>query len=128
MISGVLMNSEQGKPPSPQKRPLTRNLYFWAILFGLIAIPIIRPLTRYVPDPPPVMGMLSDFQLVNHEGEYLTLDSLKNHVTILSFFSTQCEDEPCSQILEAPKALYTRLQRAHLNDIRLLSIRIDSDN
>lgn len=88
-------------------RRLLRSPFFWAALIGVITMPLIRPFMRHVPDPPPVVGQLPAFSLVDQRGEAFGSAQLKGTVYVASFFSTRCEAD-CPERFRAMNKLQER--------------------
>jgi hypothetical protein len=86
-----------------------RNPWFLAALGGAILIPLIRPLTRRVPEPPPVSGQLAPFELLTGAGPFGSRQ-LADHVYLASVVGPRC-DSACEARLEAMAQLQQRCRR-----------------
>lgn len=113
-------------PPSSERRPPWRSPFFWAAVAGLVAIPALRPLLRHVPDPPPVLGQLPPFALVDQQGRTVGLDDLRGEVWVANFFFTSCPTV-CPKLMRAAKALDERFARSDV-PVRMVSVTVDPQN
>jgi protein SCO1/2 len=112
--------------PSRERRPLGRSPFFWAAVAGLVAIPALRPFLRHVPDPPPVLGQLPPFALVDQRGQPKGLADLRGEVWVASFFFTSCPTV-CPKLMRAAKELRARFDRDDV-PVRLVSVTVDPQN
>jgi protein SCO1/2 len=87
-------------------RALIRSPFFWGALAGIVLIPAIRPLTRHVPDPPPVIGTIPPFEALDQDGRPSGSEALRNHVYLASFLGTSDADAESARV-----ATLVRLQR-----------------
>jgi len=104
------MNSDQptGNGDSP-RASLVRSPWFWGVVAGLIFVPAIRPLTRHIPDAPPVLAELPDFELRLSGGSSAASAELRGRVYVLGFHGELCEPG-CGPVLTALRALSERFQ------------------
>ena len=104
------MNSDQptGNGDSP-RASLVRSPWFWGVVAGLIFVPAIRPLTRHIPDAPPVLAEIPDFELRLSNGAVARSAELRGRVYVLGFHGAVCEPE-CGATLPALRALSDRFQ------------------
>lgn len=100
-----------------------QNPWVWGVIFGLLFIPLIRPLTRRVPDPPPVMGQLPAFSLTDQEGEAFGTEQMQGDVWVVGFFFTSCRTV-CPRILAAMSSLQEKYVTFG-HDVRLLAVTVD---
>ena len=110
-------------PPGPIRRALMRHPWAFAVAFGLILIPAIRPCMRAVPPPPPVLGQLPEHVLVDQDGAPLGVPTLRGRVWVLGTFYTRC-DQGCTKTLDALHALATRF-RAHRVPVTVVGLTVD---
>ena len=89
-----------------RKRAFWKSPWFWGAFYGIGFLTVIRPFMRQVPDPPVVQVTLQSFDFVDGGGQRHGLDYLRDGVTVLGFFSTEC-DVACDERFE----MLTRLQR-----------------
>lgn len=116
-------------PRAPAHTPLMRALrspFFWAAAAAVITLPLIRPLLRHVPDPPPRTGTLPAFSLVDQAGRPFSNQDLKGKVFVVDFFFTTCQSI-CPRLTKAMRSLQQRFERENV-PVRLLSITVDPEN
>ena len=113
-------------PGAAPRRGLLRSPWFWAAVTGMITIPLLRPLTRHVPEPPPVIGHLPAFELVNQDGEPFGSAQLDGKVWVACFFFASCRSV-CPPLLQAASELQAKWARAGL-DVTLVSVTVDPEN
>lgn len=112
---------------TPDRRvPWYQNPWVWGVIFGLIFIPLIRPLTRRVPPPPPVMGSLPAFTLVDQDGEPFGTEQMKGDVYVVGFFFVDCRTL-CPRILAAMNTLEDKYTEMGF-DVKLLAVSVDPEN
>ncbi len=100
-----------------------QNPWVWGVIFGLVFIPLIRPLTRHVPAPPPVMGQLPVFSLVDQDGAPFGTEQMAGDVWVVGFFFTSCRTV-CPRILAAMNSLQDKYVSFD-HDVRLLTVTVD---
>lgn len=110
----------------PQKKGLLRSPWFWAAVTGIVTIPLIRPLTRHIPEPPPIVGSLPAFELVDQDGKPFGSAQLEGRVWVGLFFFASCRSV-CPPLLEAATELQTKWGRARL-DVTLVAVTVDPTN
>jgi len=117
-------------PKSTAKRGmlgrLLRSPFFWAAAAAVITLPLVRPLLRHVPDPPPRVGTLPGFRLVDQTGRPFGNKDLVGKVHVVDFFFTTCQSI-CPRLTRAMKALQDRFEKNKV-PVRLLSITVDPEN
>ena len=110
---------------APEGRvPLSRNPYVWAFVIGCVTLTLMRPLLRYEPKPPPVLGQLPTFSLVDTHGKPFGSAELSGQVWIASFFFTSCPSI-CPVLMSRMASLQQRFRDAGIDAIRLVSITVD---
>lgn len=107
-------------------RRLLRSPWFWAAVLGLGTIPLLRPLLRRVPDPPPVLYQLPDYRLVDQHGHAFGSAELRGRVHAVAFFFTRCPSI-CPKLTRAMRTLQRRYQRYEVA-VRLVSISVDPEH
>jgi protein SCO1/2 len=112
---------------SEARVPLWRNPYVWAFVIGCVTVTLMRPLLRHVPPPPPVLGTLPDFQLVDPHGAPFGSADLRGQVYVASFFFTRCPSV-CPLLMTRMKQLQDRFRNDGIHGIRLVSITVDPAN
>lgn len=111
-----------------EKRPCWRNPWLLAVL-ALVALDAIfrfSPLTRRIPDPPPVVSRLPDFSLLEASGRPFDRASLAGTVHIVAFASPACPP-PCPEVRAAMLDLQRVLAEQepyerYGNDLRLMLV------
>ncbi len=111
------------RPVPPYLAFLRRHIWLIAGLLGVVTLTALRPFLRHVPDPPPVLFDLPDFELTRSDGTPFRRADLEGHVWVVSFFFTSCPST-CPKVTRAMKALAERYD-AHDLPVRLLSISVD---
>ena len=86
---------------------------------------MVRPLTRHVPEPPPVLGTLPAWELVDQDGKTFGSRDLAGAPYVVSFFFTSCVTI-CPKIMTAVKDLQQRYERSDM-PVRLVSITVDPE-
>jgi protein SCO1/2 len=109
---------------SEARVPLHRNPYLWAFVVGCVTVTAMRPLLRHIPKPPPVLGQLPEFSLVDARGAPLGSAELAGRVWIASFFFTRCPSI-CPILMSRVASLQNRFRDAGIDAIRLVSISVD---
>ena len=112
---------------SEARVPLWRNPYVWAFVIGCVTITLMRPLLRHVPKPPPVLGALPEFSLVDPHGKPFGSADLHGQVYVASFFFTRCPSV-CPLLMMRMKQLQDRFRNDGIRGIRLISITVDPAN
>lgn len=111
--------------PPPWLRFVRKNIWVIAFVLGAITITLLRPLTRHVPDPPPVMFHLPDYRLVDHEGRAFTPDTMKGKVWVAGFIFTRCPST-CPAVTRAMADLRARFDRNSI-DVPMVSFTVDPE-
>jgi protein SCO1/2 len=105
-------------------RALARNPWLWATVFGLIAIPAMRPLLVFEPPPPPVFYDLPAFSLLDLEGKTFGSRQLEGRVYVASFLFTRCTTI-CPAIAAALRRLDQRYREEGIEGIDIVSFSVD---
>lgn len=108
-------------------RPLYRNPWLWAFVLGLVVIPLLRPLFRHEPAPPPVLWPVPAFSLVDQSGKAVDKQALQGRVWVAFFFFTHCKSI-CPRLMKSMVALQQRYDRWKNKDIRLVGVSVDPQN
>ena len=105
---------------------LTGRPLFWVALITVaFALPVLRSVTRDLPEPPMVYGALPEFTLTNQDGEPFGLQDLTGKVWIANFIFTSCGDV-CPRLTGRMRELQERLD--NMGDaVHLVSISVDPD-
>lgn len=107
-MDGRHMTDEQLGPPKRkplppvEEWPWYKSPYLWALVLGIVFLTLIRPCTRHVPDPLPILGEAPAWMLPD---EPLT------RTTLLTLYDSDCE--ACLSTLEGVSAASRRLSRAN---------------
>jgi protein SCO1/2 len=105
-------------------RPFYASPYVWAFLAGIVLLTLMRPLLRYEPDPPPVLGQLPEFRLVDDRGRPFGSAELAGQVWVGNLFFTRCRSI-CPVLTAAMGRLQDRYDEYGIEGIRLVSISVD---
>ena len=90
-------------------KPFYKNPYVIAFVAGIITITAIRPFTRHIPDPPPIIGAgIPAFSAVSPNGNAFDYGQLSGHVHIASLVSADGHTNSLA-IIEAQRALHKSL-------------------
>jgi protein SCO1 len=108
-------------------REVVRNPFVWGFLIGIISLTAIRPLLRHVPEPPPVIGQVPDFTLVDQDGRPFGSADMKGQVYIVSFFFTSCRSI-CPAIMHGMTRLQEGFEQRGIKGIHLVSITVDPEH
>ncbi|HRI09399.1 MAG TPA: SCO family protein, partial [Nannocystaceae bacterium] len=84
-----------GAPPPIEERGwflrlFMRYPYVVAFFVGIVVVTAMRPLTRHVPDAPPVLYQVPEFHLVDHDGRAFDNASMRGKVWVVGFMFTSC--------------------------------------
>lgn len=109
------------------RTPLLRNPWLWAFLIGAVTITAIRPLLRRIPEPPPVLGTLPPWSLVDQDGRSFGSTELRGKVWIASFFFTRCTSI-CPAVMHAVSRLDAALRERGVDGIALVSFTVDPEH
>jgi len=103
---------------------LTRRPVFWvALVVVAFALPLSRSMSRDLPPPPPVLGTLDDFTLVDQDGRDFSLADMRGRVHIVNFIFTSC-GEVCPRLSTRMRELQERLDNMG-DTVHLVSISVD---
>ena len=108
------------------KDRLIRNPFFWATVAGLVLIPLLRPMFRHEPEPPPVLWKIPEFSLTSQDGKPFGSSDLNGHVYVMGFFFTSCKSI-CPRLTKAIRKLQERYQEWK-SPVRIVFITIDPQN
>jgi protein SCO1/2 len=104
-----------------------RNPYVWGFVIGVVTLTLIRPLLRHVPEPPPVLSQLPDYELVNADGAPYGSEELRGQVYVANFFFTSCRSI-CPPIMKGMLRLQDGFAQRNVDGVRLVSISVDAEN
>jgi protein SCO1/2 len=104
-----------------------RNPFVWFFLVGAVSLPLIRPLLKHEPPPPPVLGQLPAFELVGTDGTAFGSDDLAGRVWVASFLFTRCSTI-CPALGRSVHSLQERYREWEVDGIHLVSITVDPEH
>lgn len=108
-------------------RKFIRYPWHFGAVVGIVTITAMRPCTRHVPDPPPVMSQVPEFALVDHDGQPFSRDSMLGKVWVAGFMFTSCPST-CPKISRAMLDLQHRYEQHKIGDVSLVSFSVDPEN
>lgn len=108
------------------KPGLLRSPWFWAAVIGVVTVPLLRPLTRHIPDPPPITGRIQPFELVDQDGAPFGSVQLAGRVWVGLAFFASCQTV-CPPLLEAAKEIHDKWAGAGM-DVTLVAVTVDPTN
>jgi protein SCO1/2 len=108
-------------------REILRSPWVWAFLIGIVTLTAIRPLLRRVPEPPPVLFQLPEFELSAMDGTPFGSAQLRGQVYIVSFFFTSCRSI-CPVLMKGMGRLQEGFAAREIRGIRLVSISVDPEH
>ena len=119
-----------GAPPPPEERNwflrlFLRYPYVVAFFVGITVITAMRPLTRRIPDAPPVLFTVPDFDLVDHDGRTFDPAVMRGKVWVVGFMFTSCPSI-CPKISRAMLGLQQKFATFGV-DAHLLSLSVDPE-
>jgi protein SCO1/2 len=103
---------------------MTGHWAFWVILFsGSLSVPLVKSVTRELPPPPGIYGLVPDFELVDEEGAEFTAQRLRGRVWVANFIFTSCA-EVCPRLSSRMRELQDRLANMG-GAVHLVSFSVD---
>lgn len=108
------------------KKPWHKNPFLWFALIGLITIPLMRPLLRRIPDPPPVIGQVPPFELTDQRNKPFSFSDLEGDVYVVNFIFTRC-GSICPLLSRSMARLQERYEMYGIDEVKLLSISVDPE-
>ncbi len=108
-------------------RKFIRYPWHFGAVVGIVTITAMRPCTRHVPDPPPVLSQVPAFELVDQDNRPFTSESLRGHVTVAGFMFTSCPST-CPKISRAMLSLQERYAQHKIADVELVSFSVDPEH
>ena len=106
------------------KTPFYRNPWVLGFVVGIVTITAMRPLLRRIPEPPPVLSQLPDYELVDTDGKPFGSRELRGTVYVASFFFSSCRSI-CPTIMRGVARLQDGFKKREIDGIRLVSISVD---
>lgn len=105
---------------------LFRSPWTWAFLVGILVLTALGPLVTRVPPPPPVLGNVGAFSLIDADGRAFGAAELKGKATVVSFFFTRCPSI-CPVLMHAVKGVQDQIGASGERGVRLLSVTVDPE-
>jgi protein SCO1/2 len=103
---------------------LTGSWVFWlVVLAASFSLPLVRSLTREIPEPPRVYGQLPEFELTDQDGDSFGLADLSGKVWIANFIFTSCGDV-CPRLTSRMREIQNRLDKMG-DSVHLVSFSVD---
>jgi protein SCO1/2 len=103
-----------------------KSPYLWTALISMTVITILTPLTRRVPQPPPVVSTVPEFSLVGPDGTAFGSRELAGRIYIASFIFTRCQSI-CPMIVQHLTKLQNQIIQQKI-PLTLVSITVDPEN
>ncbi len=103
-----------------------KPLFWIALVLSIASFPVTRALLNPLPPPPPVLGAVPDFSLVDQDGRPFAAEDLRGKVWIADFIFTRCPS-----ICPAMTTVMSQVQHRSRNlgsAFRLVSISIDPEH
>lgn len=111
--------------PPPWLQWVRRHIWVLSFVLGAITLTLIRPLTRHVPDPPPVMFELPQYELVDHREQPFTPETLEGKVWVAGFVFTSCPSS-CPAVTRAMSDLRERFDENEV-PVEMVSFSVDPE-
>lgn len=102
--------------------PWYRNPWVWGVIAGLVFVPSIRPFMRHIPEPPPVLAPVPEYELNLAGGGVARSSELLGRVYVVGMYGAPCEPD-CSGVLPALTGLSERFRQFE-RGITVLAIRL----
>lgn len=115
-----------GRPAAEPRRSLLRSPYAWVALGGIAVLTVLRALFP-PPAPPPVLGRVGEFRLVDARGEPFGSADLTGRPWVANLFFTRC-GSICPKLMSDTAALAERLVLARAVGVRIVSITVDPEH
>ena len=109
-----------------QSTPFWRNPYVWGFLIGIVALTAMRPLLRRDPPPPPVLGRLPVFELIDQDGNPFGTNEMAGKVWVVDFIFTRCRTF-CPIMSRRMAKLQEGYDLYEVGEVGLLSITVDPE-
>jgi protein SCO1 len=126
-VDSLSDSDPSGAGDERQRRPLLENPFVWAAFAGLVLIPLMRPLLRFEPPPPPVITSLPEFALVDQDGDAFGRDQLGGSVHVVGFVFTRCTTV-CPFVTTSLSRLAQRFDDAGDPRVKLLLVSVDPEH
>ena len=120
------MNAPPAGTSPPSRTGFLRNPWLWAFVIGVATITLLRPFLRHEPEPPPVLGRLPSFELIDQRGQRFGSAELAGDVYIANFIFTRCTSI-CPLLTRAMARLQDGYDERGIEDIKLVSFSVDPE-
>lgn len=107
---------------APARVPWHRNPWLWGVVAGLIFVPAIRPFMRHIPDAPPVLAALPDYELLAPAGAAVRGSYFAGRVYVMGLYGAACEPG-CAEVLAGLRSLSSRFVQFE-RGITVLAVRL----
>lgn len=112
--------------PGPVGKLVGRPV-FWVVLVGLLAlVPLAQGMVRSVPEPPPKLYTLPEFQLTSDRNIPYGTEQLRGRVWVASFVFTSCPSI-CPALMEKMQEVQHRTRNAG-TAVQLVTFSVDPEN
>lgn len=102
-----------------------RQPYLWTAVISMLVITILTPLTRRVPEPPPVLGEIGQYVLTNQNNQPFGSNELSGQAYVASFIFTRCKTF-CPVIFQHLKSLQEKIKISKI-PLSIVSITVDPE-
>lgn len=109
-----------------QATPFWRNPYVWGFLIGIVAITAMRPLLRRAPPPPPILGQVPPFELVDASGDPFGSREMAGRVWVVDFIFTRCRTY-CPIMSRRMAKLQEGYELYGVDEVGLISVTVDPE-
>lgn len=106
-------------------KKLIKNPFFWAFIFSIFALHIIKELAMARRSAPAPLVIVDDWQLLNQNGDTLGKKNLLGKVYVADFFFTSCPTI-CPKLTEAMKEIHKRFPD-QTDQVSFVSITVDPE-
>jgi protein SCO1/2 len=103
-----------------------KSPYLWTAVISMVVITVLTPLTRRVPQPPPVVSTIPEYSLTGPDGRPFGSRELSGRTYIASFIFTRCQSI-CPMIVQHLLKLQARIEHEKI-PLTLVSITVDPEN
>lgn len=104
---------------------LKRQPFLWSAVFSMLIITVLTPITRRVPEPPPVLGEIPAYELTNQDNQPFGSKNMNGKAYVASFVFTRCKTF-CPVIFQHLKALQEKIKLSKL-PLTIVSITVDPE-
>jgi protein SCO1/2 len=99
---------------------------FWIVLLLLLfALPLTLSLRKPSIEEPPILGQVTDFELINQDGRKFSSRDVSGSVVLVNFIFTRCPSV-CPMLTQSMAQVQRRL-KGTAKSIQLISVTVDPD-